>query len=319
MLTLKNVRMLDGRIIQIEVSSHLDHIQDVEGKLTVLPALVDTNFHLQNAAPIQWPTVVKAAIAGGITTLCCLPQLKAGVSAIDAIQTEKARIDAALAELKVPLKHPFYFHPDEKSLSEFGKVKGLTIGLALELNLDRSHADFNEHVLRLAAQEDLVVTIESDDKNRSKITKEAIRLAEKFGTQIYFVDVSTSEELELIRQARRKSLLVYTGVASEQLFDGPNKDALWRAITDGTIDTVGSGHGSHHLEGIQKLLSQLLNAVKNQKLKIEKLIALTSLNAARMFRLPKNEDLVLVDLEKSKTTYTILGGESFDCSKEPRK
>lgn len=317
MLTIKNVRMLDGQIIQIEVNAERDHHFDAEGKFTVIPSLIDPHFHLvDNGQQADWKAVVKNAIEGGISSLCCIEDQKLTGSTKDALEQRSNKIDQELKSLGAPLKHHFYFYPDEMHLTDIGQGKKWIVGLGTRLQLDKAFEKFNDDIFRIAAQEDLIVIIDSDREDKVKRTKEAVRLTQKYSAQVYFLDIGTAEELEIVRQARRSSLLAYTGTSAEHLFGGGrHQDAIWRGVQDGTIDTVGSGHGPQHLEGMRNLLPQLLKALKTKKIQIAKLIAMTRMNPANMFRLPRNEDLLLVDLDKCETGYIVLAGNLLDCKK----
>ena len=94
-----------------------------------------------------------------------------------------------------------------------------------------------------------------------------------------------------------------------------DNEALWVGINDGTIDTIGSDHAPHTLDekqrpyplcaagmpGIETTLPLLLNAYHNGLLSLERIVALTSTTAQRLFKLPVHDDVVLVDLDKVAT------------------
>lgn len=307
MLTVKNVKMLDGKIIQIEINADKDSVFDAENRYTVIPSVIDPHFHLDPKGN-DWKKITQAAVAGGVSVLCCQNPDKVTGSAKSDLETQSKKIDEDLNKAGALLKHHFYYAPDEAHLETVGQVKQDIIGLATQLQLDATYENFNDNLFRIAAQEDLIVVIDSDNQDRVKRTREGIRLTQKYGAQSYFLDLSTPEELELIRQARKSSLLIHTGISAENLFNGRHQDALWRGIGDGTIDTIGSGHGPGRTEGLKTLLPGLLKAVKTKKLKIEKLIALVRMNPANMFRLSRNEDLLLVDLDKAEVGHMILSG-----------
>jgi dihydroorotase len=96
--------------------------------------------------------------------------------------------------------------------------------------------------------------------------------------------------------------------------------ALWESIKDGTVDMVATDHAPHTLEekkreyvdapsgvpGVQTMLPLLLNAVNEDKLKLEKVVELTSYNPARRFGVSNkgeiaegmDADLVVVDMDR---------------------
>lgn len=204
----------------------------------------------------------------------------------------------------------------------------------------------------------------------AEAVKTAILLAEKYRTRLYIAHVSTKEELTLIRKAKDQGLevfaeacphhlfltdLVYQTLGTKALVNPPLRSqeevqALWQAIQDRVIDTIATDHAPHTLEekmkpfgeapsgfaSIEIYLPLLLNAYHQQKLSLEQIISLTHTRPQEIFRLPPNEDIVLVDLEKVQRVddehlhtkakwspyhgwmlkgwprYTILAGRLFD-------
>lgn len=201
----------------------------------------------------------------------------------------------------------------------------------------------------------------------------AISLAEKYSTRLYIVHVSTAEELHLIRKAKDKGLPVYAEATPHHLFlntlsyetlgtkalvnpplrEESDVQALWAAIADQTIDTIGTDHAPHTLEeklkpfgeapsgfpSIELYFALLLNAYHEGKLSLAQIISLTHTRPQEIFRLPANDDVVLVDLESIRTIddaqlqtkakwspyngwtlkgwprYTIVNGKLFDVQK----
>lgn len=164
---------------------------------------------------------------------------------------------------------------------------------------------------------------------------QAIALAEKYQTRLYLVHVSSQIELDLIRKAKRKGVQVFAEAAPHHLFlndtayeflgtkalvnpplrEEKDQKALWEAIQDGTIDTIGTDHAPHTLEeknlplekapsgfpSIELYLPLLLNAYNEKKISLEQIISLTHTRPQEIFRLPESGDRVLVDLKKRKT------------------
>lgn len=151
---------------------------------------------------------------------------------------------------------------------------------------------------------------------------------------VNILHISTKEELNLIRQARLDGVKVHAETTPNHLFldlsgytqygsfmqmnppvrESSDQNALWDAIADNTIDWIGTDHAPHTIEekkkdypkspsgipGIETLLPLLLNAVNEKRLSIDRLIELTRTNIERIFNIPSNEDLVLVDLNLEK-------------------
>lgn len=189
-----------------------------------------------------------------------------------------------------------------------------------------SHATYSDHS-KIRSREAAIIAV-----------KKAIALSKKYNTRLYILHVSTKEEVELIRAAKSEKIPVYAEVTPHHLFlaekdyshlqghaviNPPlrlssDNEALWKAIEDGTIDTVGSDHAPHTIAekaepygacpsgmpGIETTLPLLLTAYHQKRITLEKIIALTYSNARQIFRLPENNDTVLVDLQKEKIVTT---------------
>lgn len=169
----------------------------------------------------------------------------------------------------------------------------------------------------------------------ARAVEKAISLVKQYGTRLYILHVSTQEELSLIKAAKQQGLPVYAEVCPHHLFlnvsyyetlkgkaqmnpplrTAEHQAALWQAIHDGVIDTVGSDHAPHTLgekdqpygacpsgvPGIETTLPLLLNAHHEKLLSLSEIISLTSARAKTIFNVPDNDDVVLVDLNKQKT------------------
>ncbi|MEK7643678.1 MAG: dihydroorotase [Patescibacteria group bacterium] len=164
--------------------------------------------------------------------------------------------------------------------------------------------------------------------------KKAIGYARDYGVKIYLLHISTAEEISLIRDAKKEGLQVYAEATPHHLFldesayqtlgtraqmnpplrSKEDRAALWEAINDGAIDAIGSDHAPHTLAekdlpygeapsgvpGIETTLPLLLNAYNNDKITLEKIIELTSVNIQKIFGLPPNNDKISIDLDLIK-------------------
>jgi dihydroorotase len=167
-----------------------------------------------------------------------------------------------------------------------------------------------------------------------KAVSKAINLVKEYGTRLYILHTSTAGEMQLVRQAKQQGLPVFAEVCPHHLFlaetsyeklngkavmnpplrASHHHAALWEAIHDGTVDTIGSDHAPHALSekekpygacpsgvpGIETTLPLLLNAHHAGLLSLQEIVALTSGNAKKIFNLAANDDVVLVDLNKQK-------------------
>lgn len=184
--------------------------------------------------------------------------------------------------------------------------------------------------------------IHSKIRDRSaaiKATELAIALADKYNTRVYILHLSTKEELSLVRQARKQQILVFAETTPHHLFlneeayekwgtkvqvnpplrTKKDQEALWEAIHDETIDSIGSDHAPHTLDeknlpfgkapsgipGIETTLPLLLNACNEGKISLEQVVKLMRINLEHIYNLCRSSDAVLVDMEMEKTVSDI--------------
>jgi dihydroorotase len=366
MITIKNVKTLDKQIQTFTQKSDQDITIDAEGKLTLLPGLIDCHVHFRTPGAEHkedWATGAKAAINGGITTVFDMPNNSPACSTKENLDAKIQLIDSQLKKAGIPLRYELWFGADKNHLDEVGKCKSEIIGVKVYMGSSTGDLIMNdrealEKTFQGAAQRNLIVAVHAEDegilaerkamfssetnpaihskiRDRSaaiKATKEALELAQKLGTLVYFCHVSTAEEIDLIRQAKKNEILVYAEVTPHHLFLNEDdyaqwgtkvqmnpplrtkydQQALWDAIKDGTIDTIGSDHAPHTLEeknhpygqtpsgvpGVETTLPLLLNAFHEGKISLEKIMELMRTNPLNIFDLHPNDDAVLVDLEK---------------------
>jgi dihydroorotase len=159
-----------------------------------------------------------------------------------------------------------------------------------------------------------------------RATETAISLAKRFGTRLYLLHIGTKEELSLIEAAKKEGLSIYAETTPHHLFlterdyaqwgtkvqtnpplrTAEDNEALWRAIAEGVIDTIGSDHAPHTsdeknlpygrapsgIPGIETMLPLLLNS---GRLTYGEIIRLMKTNIETIFEIPPNDDCVLID------------------------
>ncbi|MGE3921247.1 MAG: dihydroorotase family protein [Gammaproteobacteria bacterium] len=180
-------------------------------------------------------------------------------------------------------------------------------------------------------------SIHSEIRNRevaARAVEKAIYLSKLYSVKLYLLHTSTQDEMELIKKAKQDGLLVYAETSPHHLFlntsfyerlkgralmnpplrEKQDQDALWQAIHDNVIDTIGSDHAPHTLDekskpygecpsgvpGIETMLPLLITAYHEGLLPLEKIVSLTSTRPREIFNLPETNDFVLVDLEMEK-------------------
>lgn len=346
----------------------LDLPAEFAGKnLVVLPSLIDPHVHLRTPGAEykeNWETGAETAISGGITTVFDMPNNNPAVVDEKTFYNKKQIIDEQLKKINIPLNYYLYIGATGDNKEEIIKLKDFIIGIKLFMGAstgDLLVADRTkqEKIFQLAGELDLVLALHAEDEaeiqkqkanfvnpsisDHSKIrsreaaiqaVKDAIEMAQKYNTKIYICHVSTREELDLIRIAKKIGTKVYAEVTPHHLFLSENdydhlgtlgqmnpplrtkddQEALWQAISDGTIDTIGTDHAPHTLgekaknypdspsgvPGMETSLPLLLNAYNQNKISLEKIVELTKTNIEKIFHLPPNHDWTIVDLDWGK-------------------
>ena len=156
--------------------------------------------------------------------------------------------------------------------------------------------------------------------------------AEKIGTKVEICHISTPEVVELINRAKSKGVYAIAETCPHYLF--LNEDALnkvgvfakcnpplrseeerlkmWEFVRDGSIDIIGSDHAPYTKEekekgsediftppagfpGLSTRLPLLFTAVKEGKIKLDKMVELICENPARIFGLYPKKGTIAVD------------------------
>lgn len=209
------------------------------------------------------------------------------------------------------------------------------------------HSELQSCVEKHEKQYDPLIANHNKIRNRVcalKATERLLSLAAEIGTRLYIVHVSCAEEIELIRAARQSGIdNVYCEVTPHHLFlnedilvragnygkvnpplrTSRDNAALYEAIVDGTVDTIGTDHAPHGLDeknrpyneapagfpGLETSLSLMLQMVHRGDITLRRLEDLMCHNPARIFELKDRghlmpgywADIALVDPGESWT------------------
>jgi dihydroorotase len=165
-----------------------------------------------------------------------------------------------------------------------------------------------------------------------RATSKALELAKIYKTRLYLLHIGTRQELELIKQAKQDGIDVFAETTPHHLLlseedykiwgtkvqvnpplrSKEDNDALFAAIEDGIIDTIGSDHAPHTLEekhkpygqapsGIPSIELMLPLLLSTNRISLTKLVELMRSNIEKIFRLAPNDDIVLINKEKIQT------------------
>lgn len=174
-----------------------------------------------------------------------------------------------------------------------------------------------------------------------RATQRLVGLARAAGRRIHVLHTTTADEMAFLADHKDLATIEVTPqhltlVAPEcyerlgtlaqmnpPIRDDHHRQALWRAVADGTVDVIGSDHAPHTKEekagaypntpsgmaGVQTLLPLLLDHCHQGRLTLQRVVDLTSAGPSRVFGMAGkgriaigyDADLTLVDLAARRT------------------
>jgi dihydroorotase len=367
MQTLQNVNMVLPEGIFFGNISFDGHIQNIEKKGAenkkclryVLPGVIDPHVHFRDPGFPNKETVVSgssAAIAGGVTTIFDMPNTAPAVVNTEAFALKKSRYEkGAQCKWKIfvsATKKNFDFleslHDDciagikiylgsstgDLLLDEESLIRKTFTFIAKKNWILSIHAE-SEEILKQARKE---FTGDMTDPASHSIIRPVraattsvafcIELCRLTGARINICHASTSEEIDLIVEAKKEGLPITCEIAPHHLFFSEEdykklgtriqmnpplrsqKNVLkcWDHLQKGNIDMIATDHAPHTLEekdlpfptapsgipGIETSLPLMLSSYHENKITLNDLVLLMSSNVADLWNLNRGA------LEKGK-------------------
>ncbi len=179
-----------------------------------------------------------------------------------------------------------------------------------------------------------------DVETAVRSTKRLLALAKQFKKRVHVLHISSAEELDLLREHKDRvsveALVNHLTLAAPECYerlgslaqqnppirDDRHRQALWRAINDGTVDVIATDHAPHTkaekakpypesssgMPGVQTLVPVMLDHVAKGRLSLERFVELTSAGPQRLFGLAGkgriavgyDADLTIVDLNAER-------------------
>lgn len=338
----KDILVENEKIVSIEddlsgVSS--DEIIDAAGNY-VISGVIDPHVHMRDPGMTHKEDFITGSMAcakGGITTFFDMPNTVPNTITEEALLEKKK-----LHKGKSYVDYGFWFGGSKAdNHDEVKKVQDKVIATKVFMNVSTGNMLVeDEKVLEDIFKNSKLVGVHAE----GEMIPKAISLSEKLDVPVYLCHLSTKEDVQYVREAKKKGLKVYGEVTPHHLFlnasdveknpllrmkpelkTKEDNEALWEGILDGTIDTIGTDHAPHGIEekkakltfgipGAENSLEMMLKAVRCDKISLEKLMKIMSENTAEIFGL-KNKgkiaagydaDLVIVDM----TTEEIISQEN---------
>jgi allantoinase len=283
----------DGRIATLADTAldAADHV-DLADDEVLLPGLVDSHVHVNEPGRTEWEgfaTATRAAAAGGVTTIIDMP-LNSVPPTIDtaalavkrAATAGKLHVDvgfwggavpgntADLAALHDAGVFGFKAFTLNSGVDEFGHLNHdeLADALCCLADLDAMLIVHAEDAATIAAAPpptgpryaDFLASRPRAAENTA--IADLLALAQRFGTRLHILHLSSSDALPMLRDAKRAGIRVtaetcphYLTFTAEEIPDGAtqfkccppireaaNRENLWQGLADGTIDLVVTDH-----------------------------------------------------------------------------
>jgi carbamoyl-phosphate synthase/aspartate carbamoyltransferase/dihydroorotase len=297
-------------------------------KTIKIPGLIDTHVHMREPGALHkedWDSGTASALAGGITIVLAMPNTAPAITTAENFQTA---VDTARIKARCDFGQYLGAGPDN-SLD----IAPLALEAAgLKMYLDSTYGDLRLDHMDLWAEhfknwpKSTPIAVHAEGRTLAA----AILMADLYTRHVHLCHVSRREEIILIKAAKQKGINVTCEVAPHHLFlterDTPSlgagrsevrpvlnspadQEALWGHMD--VIDCFASDHAPHTLKekdgpqpppgfpGVETMLPLLLNAVSENLLTLDDLIARLHTNPRRIYNLPEQpETFVEVDLNE---------------------
>ena len=348
-MIIKNVKIINSQkpvsiIIENEKIKKIDMENDFEKYKEVGNKIIDANYNYVIAGIIDPHTHMrdpglnhkedfnsgsKAAARGGITTFLDMPNTIPNTITKENLIQKKSMMSG-----KSYVDYGFHFGGNKTDNSEDIKsIKNEVASTKIFLNVSTGNMLIeDDKILEKLFTASKIVSVHAE----GKMVDKAIEIAKRTGTALYLCHLSLSSEIDSLKRAKDSGMKIYGEATPHHLFlntenineknktllrmnpelkEKSDNEALWKAIKDGTIDTIGTDHAPHLLsEKLDKLtfgipsvehsLELMLKKVKDSTIDLKLLTKIMSENSAKIFGI-KNKgilkegydgDLTIVDL-----------------------
>jgi dihydroorotase len=332
---IRDILIEDGVIIKIDENIQAEGHEIVDAQSNyVLPGIIDVHTHMRDPGLTHkedFTSGSKACARGGVTTFIDMP------NTIPVTVTEKALVDKKdMMVGRSYVDYGFHFGGSKKDNSEEIK-KVLDKVASTKIFLNMSTGDMlieDEKVVENIFRESKIISVHAEEG----MVEKAIEFCKKYDKELYLCHLSKASEIELLKQAKAEGVKVFGEVTPHHLFlnvddvnaterskmllrmkpelkEKSDNEALWKALADGTLDSIGTDHAPHLIEeklakltygvpSVENSLEMMLNGVKENRITFERLIEVMCKNPAKIFKI-KNKgdiavgydgDLVIVDI-----------------------
>lgn len=332
---IRDILIEDGVITKIDENIQAEGHEIVDAQSNyVLPGIIDVHTHMRDPGLTHkedFTSGSRACARGGVTAFIDMP------NTIPVTVTEKALMDKKdMMVGRSYVDYGFHFGGSKKDNSEeIKKVLDKVASTKIFLNISTGDMLIeNEKVVENIFRESKIISVHAEEG----MVEKAIEFCKKYDKELYLCHLSKASEIELLREAKAEGVKVFGEVTPHHLFlnvddvnaterskmllrmkpelkEKSDNEALWKALADGTLDSIGTDHAPHLIEeklakltygvpSVENSLEMMLNGVKENRITFERLIEVMCKNPAKIFKI-KNKgdiavgydgDLVIVDI-----------------------
>ncbi len=285
----------------------------------VICGIIDAHTHMREPGLTHkedFNSGSKAAARGGVTTFLDMPNtIPNTITKENLIQKKSMMIGKSYVD------YGFHFGGSKTDNSEDIKlIKNEVASTKIFLNASTGNMLVEDNkILEKLFEASKIVTVHAEDKMADK----SIEIAKRTGTILYLCHLSLSSEIDSLKKAKDTGMKIYGEATPHHLFlntesinennkmflrmkpqlkEKSDNEALWKAIKDGTIDTIATDHAPHLLtEKLEKLtfgipsiehsLELMLKKVKDSSIDLKLLTKIMSENPAKIFGI-KNKGIL---------------------------
>ena len=300
----------------------------------VISGIIDPHVHMRDPGLTHkedFNSGSKAAARGGVTTFLDMPNTIPNTISKENLLSKKSMMIG-----KSYVDYGFHFGGSKTDNSD--DIKDIINDAAsTKIFFNASTGNMlveDDKILEKLFEVSKIVTVHAEDKMVDK----AISIAKKTNTPLYLCHLSLESEINSLKKAKDSGMIIYGEATPHHLFlniedvnkndknkmllrmkpelrEKKDNEALWKAILDGTIDTIGTDHAPHLIsEKMEKLtfgipsvehsLELMLKKVNDNTIDLQLLTKIMTENTSKIFGINNKDllqenydaDFVIVDL-----------------------
>lgn len=347
-MIIKNAKTINNKTVSIIIenekikkidldNNYLNYKDDniIDAKYNyVIPGIIDPHVHMRDPGLTHkedFNSGSKAAARGGVTTFLDMPNTIPNTISKENLLSKKSMMIG-----KSYVDYGFHFGGSKTDNSD--DIKNIINDAAsTKIFFNASTGNMlveDDKILEKLFEVSKIVTVHAEDKMVDK----AISIAKKTNTPLYLCHLSLESEINSLKKAKDSGMIIYGEATPHHLFlniedvnkndknkmllrmkpelrEKKDNEALWKAILDGTIDTIGTDHAPHLIsEKMEKLtfgipsvehsLELMLKKVNDNTIDLQLLTKIMTENTSKIFGINNkgllqenyDADFVIVDL-----------------------